>query len=163
MVRIMFEKCVECERLGSDCIPNLYVMPIDDMREFLRALKHSRGLTNADISAMSGVPKGTVGSFFSRGGTKDANYSTFAPVMASLMGSVSTEIPCAPAPGDTQDHAELIEQYKVHIAGMDSLLKWRKRVIIVLLTMVCVLTAVIITALIVDRLNGHIGFFWLEK
>ena len=35
----MYEKCVECDRLGKDCIPNLYIMSADEIRDWARKIK----------------------------------------------------------------------------------------------------------------------------
>lgn len=157
----MFEKCVNCKKLGVECHPNIYVMGIVQLREFLRLLKNAKNMTNAEVAVKSGVSKGTVDSFFWEGGSRDVNYSTLSPIMCALLGDTE-EMSCPPS-AETESHEELMEQIRVHVAGLDSLLAWRKQVIIFLVAVVCVLMAVIITALVIDWMDKSVGFFWLDK
>ena len=58
----MYDKCVKCDHLGKDCIPNFYAMDIGEIRDFARKLKEEKGWSNAYLSEVSGVPKGKIDS-----------------------------------------------------------------------------------------------------
>lgn len=155
----MFDKCIGCERLGKDCIPNLYIMDMEEIREWARAQKEYIGLTNAELSIMSGVPKGTIDHSFSQR-SKDMNYSTFAPVLCALIGADGKEMPCSRRVEREEINAVRIAEYEARIARVDALLKWRKQVIVFLIVLCCILIGFILAGIIVDYLDTNIGYFW---
>ena len=124
----MYEKCIGCDRLGKDCIPNLYIMDVEEIREWAREQKEYKGLTNAELSELSGVPKGTIDHSFSVrvGKHVDMNYSTFAPLLRALIGAEAEEMPCKMHPETNENNSVLINEYAGRIERMESLLKWRK-------------------------------------
>ncbi len=63
----MYEKCISCERLGKDCFPNLYIMEVEEIREWAKLRMKYKGWTYADLSEASGVPKGTILIVFPKG------------------------------------------------------------------------------------------------
>lgn len=178
----MYEKCISCDKLGKECIPNLYVMDVAEIRNWARALKSSKGLSNADLAQLSGVPKGTIDYSFSVGKNTDVNYSTFAPILRVLIGCTSAELPCR---DESQDSAEIIHRLegeneflkscieKTQLerkttnasnadrsSFMQAEIERRNKVIIVLSVLLLVALFFIIAALAVDALNDSIGFFW---
>lgn len=160
----MFEKCIECEKLGKECHPNLYIMNMAEIRDFLRARKDFQGMTNADVAERSGIPKGTVDAFFG-GVRRDVNYSTLSPILCALVGN-SGEMPCSPPQAGQekqQESPETRELLQVHFASVDRTLKFRRHLIITETVIICVLLAVILGAVIVDFLNGQLGYFWLTR
>lgn len=158
----MYEKCIGCDRLGKDCIPNLYVMDVEEIREWARAQKEYKGLTNAELSALSGVPKGTIDhSFSARAGKHvDVNYSTIAPILCALIGADSQEMPCSVTEAKREENTDLEKEYVARIERMDALLKWRKQVIVFLIVLCCILLDFVLAGIVVDFLDSEIGFFW---
>lgn len=155
----MYEKCIGCERLGKDCIPNLYIMDIDEIREWARAQKEYKCLTNAELSAMSGVPKGTIDHSFSPR-AKDVNYSTFAPLLRVLIGADIKEMPCSMELHSEEGNEVRIAEYEARIARTDALLKWRKQVIVFLIVLCCILIGFVLAGIVVDFLDKSMGYFW---
>lgn len=155
----MYEKCIGCERLGKDCYPNLYVMNIEEIREWALALKKHRGLTNAELSDMSGVPKGTIDHAFSNR-AREVNYSTFAPLLCTLIGAEKKEMPCSRQLENEEVSAVRIAEYEARIARTDALLAWRKRVIVFLIVICCILIGFILVGIVVDFMDANIGYFW---
>lgn len=82
----MYEKCLNCDRLGKDCIPNFYTMSVQEIRAWAKKMKEKKGWSNADLAKASGVPKGTIDSNLSKHARKDVTYSTFAPILCALIG-----------------------------------------------------------------------------
>lgn len=183
----MYEKCIECERLGKDCIPNLYVMSIVEVRDWARERKEFLGLSNAELSEMSGVPKGTIDSTFSKrtGKIADVTYSTFAPLLCALIGCTSKELPCFEITENDRHLSETIEileseneklkericeenrlyqqwgsEHIARIEYMKEQLKWRKQVIVILIIISCVLLMFVLAELCIDWSNRDFGMLW---
>lgn len=158
----MFEKCIECEKLGKECHPNLYIMNMAEIRDFLRARKDFQNLTNADVAERSGIPKGTVDAFFC-GSRRDVNYSTLSPILCALVGN-NGEMSCSPPQaGQAEADTHLMEELRTRIAKQESLMKWKKQIIAFLAVIVCVLLAVLLAAFIVDELNDNVGFINISR
>lgn len=179
----MYEKCIKCDRLGKDCIPNLYVMSVVEIRDWARKLKEAKGWTNAHLAEVSGVPKGTIDSNFSKrhGKCADVNYSTFAPVLCALLECEGSEMPCRNNNDDVahllEENAELrkeIEEinqrydamkadYNNRISYFKDHIRWKQKIIITLIIISCVLCAFILIGLAIDWQNNGLGFFWLNR
>ena len=131
----MFEKCVSCPRLGRDCMPNLMVMDITQMRSWARAVKKQRGLSNADLAARCGTPKSTIAMQLSdsRSG-EDVYYSTFAPILCALIDAPKSERECPPlrTPEDILALHERIEELKQQVAEEHRISERRVRTMYVL-------------------------------
>lgn len=182
----MYEKCINCKRLGEDCTPNFYTMPLNDMRIFAKRLMTAKGWKNADLAEESGVKEGTVKNALSQK-DRDVYYSTFAPMFCALIGSGSEETPCPEPVLEESKHLEAIERLKKEKRALEQRLeeaktnadvqanflkgelekereisKERKRWRDIFCVIALVALGIIVAALIVDALNSHIGFFWLE-
>lgn len=111
-------------------------------------LKEKSGLTNQQIADKSGVPLSTVTRVFN-GQTDNPNYQTVANIVIAMKGSLDDiegiERPCE----ETTD--KVIELYERSIAQKNQYIK--------LLAIVCIaLVSIIVTVLLIDILNGNIGF-----
>ena len=175
----MYEKCVKCEHLGKDCIPNFYAMDIGEIRDFARKLKEEKGWSNAYLAEVSGVPKGTIDSNFSKnaGKAKDVNYSTFAPVLCALLGNCNAEMPCHCDDNNIimslmkndrlkrqlDEMEETKTEYDERLRYFKEQMRWRKHVIVFLIATCCVLIAFIMAGIAIDWMNNGIGFLWIDK
>ena len=177
---MMYEKCIKCDRLGKDCVPNLYVMSVVEIREWARKLKEEKGWSNAYLSEISGVPKGTIDSNFSKRGGKcaDVNYTTFAPILCALIGCKEEMLICnSQLPDDAtlefknQELSQKVKQlehdtetkkaeYEKRLSYLREQLEWRRRVIKFLMTVSCILITFILIELAIDWTNSGLGFFW---
>lgn len=111
-------------------------------------LKEKSGLTNQQIADKSGVPLSTVTRVFN-GQTDNPNYQTVANIVIAMKGSLDDiegiERPCEETPD------KVIELYERSIAQKNQYIK--------LLAIVCIaLVSIIVTVLLIDILNGNIGF-----
>lgn len=183
----MYEKCITCDKLGKECIPNLYVMDVSEIRDWARALKAHKGISNAELANLSGVPKGTIDSNFSShsGRHPDVNYSTFAPILRALIGCTGDEMPCKEGSYESSEiisriesENEFLKSYieKAHLSKqtaddvyadrsnfMRGEIKRKNAVIAVLSVLLLICVLVIMAALIADALNDNIGYIWHSK
>lgn len=169
---MMYDECLSCPKLGISCDgPNFVAMSARDLLEWCKQRKARLGLTNAKLSEMSHVPKGTIDRLFS-GDHMDFKFETVRPLLRCLVGGSFDGNPC-PAPDDNENQHlhEIIEQQKESIRLLEEennrmleffqgQLAANKKYIITLAILLGVTLLVIIAALIVDRLNPNIGFFW---
>lgn len=176
----MYEKCLKCDHLGHDCFPNLYIMSVEDMRDFAVKLKKERRLSNAKIAKISGVSKGTIDSSFAN---KDADihYTTFAPILCALLGSNWEESPCPENIADEFRNKETIEtlereneELKERLQNgakkraeeaqyLKKEIKIKTIAIITLGVLLFLSLSVLIIALIIDRVDSGLGFLWIDK
>lgn len=183
----MYEKCINCKRLGKDCTPNFYTMPLNDMRLFAKRLMTAKGWKNADLAEESGVKEGTIKNTLSQR-DRDVYYSTFAPMFCALVGSGNEETPCPEAAVEESKHLETIARLEKEKEELEKRLeeekeaadrqadflkdelkkerevskerkKWRDIFCIIAL----VALGIIVAALVVDFVDRTIGFFWLEE
>ena len=165
----MYEKCLNCDRLGKDCITNFYTMSVQEIRAWAKKMKEKKGWSNADLAKASGVPKGTIDSSFSRHAGKDVTYSTFAPILCALIGCEG-EMLCfkdnARAEKIEAENASLRaqmasmkEDYENRLAYFRDQLKWKKQVIIILITVSLILLAFVLIYAFIDLTHPDAGFF----
>ena len=175
----MYEKCVKCDHLGKDCIPNLYAMNIGEIRDFARKLKEEKGWSNAHLAEVSGVPKGTIDSNFPKNGkNSDVNNSTFSPILCALIGSNMQEMIC----NNFSESNKLLEEkvillereneelnrimedtkkeYNSRIEYLKKHIKYKEKIIAVLIVISCILLVFIMFGIVVDWQYSDIGFFW---
>lgn len=158
----MFEKCIRCEHLGKDCIPNLFALPLDDINKWAIKLKEYRRITNAELSERSGVPKGTIDMHFSKKKKHypDVSYSTFAPVFCALIESNELHCQKDKLDGQTKGTDEVIKDSKERIDYLKKIADGRLKVITILGFALGITLLLIIIALLIDKANPDLGFFW---
>lgn len=126
--------------------------------ENLKALKDKRKLTNQQLSELSGVPLGTVNRIMA-GQADGANFSTVRDLTVALGGSLDevAGLGIHEDPGDqlTDDTIKLYEQIindkDAQIAKKDA---WLRRLFLIL----AVILAILVFSLVIDTINGTIGY-----
>ena len=103
----MFDKCIKCERLGQDCVPNLLSLPWADLMAWWKKRQEYLKWTNHDLYEKSGVPVGTINRI--KSGEDDARYSTMRSIIHALMGGYSVEFPCQEKLDQEFAHIEALE------------------------------------------------------
>lgn len=88
----MFDRCIECERLGQDCVPNLLALPWSDLLNWWKKRQAFLGWSNQVLSEKSTIPLGTINRI--KSGEDDCRYSTMRCIIHALMGSYAVEFPC---------------------------------------------------------------------
>ncbi len=193
----MYQECITCPKLGISCDgPNFIAMSAPELLAWCKARKAQLHLSNATLSEVSGMPKGTIDRLFA-GEHMDFRYETVRPLVKALVGGKEWSGDPCPDPSDSEK-AEMLE--KIHhlesellhrddkIKGLektnDSLetlvtntnaratkdkdflreqIKSKNTAIVTLSVLLGLALAVIIGALIVDKLDLSKGFFWLKS
>jgi outer membrane murein-binding lipoprotein Lpp len=88
----MFDRCIECERLGQDCVPNLLALSWSDLLNWWKKRQTFLGWSNQVLSDKSTIPLGTINRI--KSGEDDCRYSTMRCIIHALMGSYAVEFPC---------------------------------------------------------------------
>lgn len=89
----MFDKCIRCPKIGESCVPNLMLLPFDDLIHWCIQRQKYLGLTNHELADKSKVPEGTIGRI--KGGDyMDCRYSTIKSVIIALIGGTKDEFSC---------------------------------------------------------------------
>ena len=89
----MFDKCIKCERLGQDCMPNLMILSFADLIAWCNKRQKDLGWTNQTLADKSTVAIGTINRI-KVGDYADCKYSTIRNLLVALIGGISTEFPC---------------------------------------------------------------------
>lgn len=88
----MFDRCITCERLGQDCVPNLMALDFQALLEWWKKRQNHLGWSNQTLSEKSTIPLGTINRI--KAGEDDCRYSTMRHIIHALMGSYAVEFPC---------------------------------------------------------------------
>ena len=88
----MFDRCIGCERLGQDCVPNLMALPFPKLMEWVKKRQALLGWTNQMLSDKSNIPVGTIARI--KAGEDDCRYSTMRSILHALLGSYNVEFLC---------------------------------------------------------------------
>lgn len=89
----MFDKCIPCDRLGQDCMPNLMLLSVPELIKWCFKRKQYLGWTVHEFADRSKVPEGTLNRL-KQGDYQDCRYSTLRNMLAPLVGGISGEFPC---------------------------------------------------------------------
>lgn len=111
----MFDKCVTCERIGQDCVPNLLALPWPELLDFWKKRQAFLGWSNQVLSDKSKIPVGTINRI--KAGEDDARYSTMRSIIHALMGGHSAEFPCQKKLDQEFAHFESLEKQCEALAG----------------------------------------------
>ena len=104
----MFDKCLKCERIGQDCVPNLLALSWPDLLSWWRKRQDFLGWTNKTLSEKSKIPEGTIARI--KSGEDDARYSTMRNIIHALMGGYSVEFHCQKQLEQEFAHIETLEK-----------------------------------------------------
>lgn len=104
----MFDRCIGCERLGQDCVPNLLALPWADLLTWWKKRQALLGWTNQVLYEKSGIPVGTINRI--KNGEDDCKYSTMRSIIHALLGSYAVEFPCQKRLDQEFAHIEELEK-----------------------------------------------------
>lgn len=88
----MFEKCIKCDRIGIDCVPNLILLPFPDLIQWCDKKQKHLGWSNQTLADKSKVPVGTINRI--KAGEEDCKYSTMRSILIALIGGTTDEFSC---------------------------------------------------------------------
>jgi predicted phage-related endonuclease len=104
----MFDRCIECERLGQDCVPNLLALSWPDLLDWWKKRQTYLKWSNQHLSDRSSIPLGTINRI--KAGEDDCRYSTMRSIIHALMGGYSVEFPCQKKLDHEFAHYETLEK-----------------------------------------------------
>lgn len=114
----MFEKCISCERLGQDCMPNLLILPFQDLLKWWGMRQKALGWSNQTLSDNSHIPKGTIDRI-RQGDYADCRYSTIRAILVALIGGVADEFPCKESMDKQQQRMQELEQENARLCALE--------------------------------------------
>lgn len=89
----MFDKCINCDRLGQDCMPNLMQLSFTDLLKWMEKRQKHLNWTNQKLFEESTIPLGTINRIKS-GDADDCRYYTIRKLLVALIGGIADEFPC---------------------------------------------------------------------
>ena len=89
----MFEKCIECKRIGESCVPNFMLLPFTGLIQWCNKRQKYLGWTNQILADRSNVPVGTINRI-KAGEYMDCKYSTIKNILIALIGGTTDEFSC---------------------------------------------------------------------
>ena len=105
----MFEKCIICDRLGQDCMPNLMQLAFADLLKWIDKRQHHLGWTNQKLADESTIPLVTFNRIKS-GDYDDCRYYTIRRILVALIGGIADEFPCKEKMEQNLQRIEALEQ-----------------------------------------------------
>lgn len=88
----MFEKCITCKRIGESCVPNLMLLPFNDLMQWCAKRQKHLAWSNQILADKSKVPVGTINRI--KAGEEDCKYSTIRNILIALIGGTTDEFAC---------------------------------------------------------------------
>ena len=90
----MFDKCIQCNRIGESCVPNLMLLPFPELLKWWDKRQKYLGWSNQTLADKSKqVPVGTINRI-KAGDYSDCKYSTIKYVLIALIGGTTDEFSC---------------------------------------------------------------------
>lgn len=89
----MFEKCINCVRIGESCVPNLMLLSFQDLMQWCTKRQKHLSWTNQTLADKSKVPVGTINRI-KAGEYLDCKYSTIKNILIALIGGTTDEFHC---------------------------------------------------------------------
>ena len=106
----MFEKCITCNRIGESCVPNLMLLPFEDLLKWWDKRQKHLGWSNNTLADKSKqVPVGTINRI-KAGDYHDCKYSTMKYILIALIGGTQDEFACTEQVEKELRNMEQLEQ-----------------------------------------------------
>ena len=114
----MFEKCISCERMGNDCMPNLMQLPFSELLKWWDKKQKALGWTNQKLADESTIPIGTIIRIKS-GDHDDCRYYTIRRILVALVGGIADEFPCKEKMEQNVQRMEMLEKQAARAAELE--------------------------------------------
>lgn len=175
----MYEKCFSCSKLGVSCPgPRFLTLKAHEALEWCKLRKSQIEWSNAKLADTSQIPKGTIDRLWANDHV-DFKYDTICPIITALVDVDCIGRPCEGSHDEAlsaqverleKENNALKEEMQTRVDYMKEQLrleqktsKGRQKAVIILGTCLGFTLALIIIALIIDKIDPDIGFFWLEQ
>ena len=115
----MFEKCIPCRIRGERCVPNLWLLPFQDLIQLLIKFQKHLGWSNQTWADKSNVPVGTINRL-KAGDYADCKYSTIRSLAIAVIGGTTDEFPCTDLVEKELRQMEQLEQQAAKLAEVEA-------------------------------------------
>ncbi len=110
----MYEKCIQCNKIGESCVPNLWLLPFHDLIQWCNKRQKYLGWTNQTWAEKSTVPIGTINRI--KAGDTDCKYSTMRNLAIALIGGTTDEFACTAQVEKELQQMEQLEKQAAKLA-----------------------------------------------
>ena len=114
----MFEKCIQCPRLGESCVPNLMLLPFASLLQWCDKRQKYLGWTNQILAYRCSVPVGTINRI-KAGEYLDCKYSTIKNILIALIGGTTDEFSCTEQVAQELQQLEQLEQQVAKVRAIE--------------------------------------------
>lgn len=186
-----YDACINCAFIGKKCDgPNFLSMNTEQWCEWARRRKTFLGWSNAKVVELSGISKNTVERIMA-GTITGLHVDTMRDITKILVNGTWGQYPCAMASDDgvaaelenmrlkeqisfLRDQIDFREKQMLNkdtllderldfIHEKDKAIRRSQKAVTTLCALLGLCLLSIIVALVIDKLNPDIGFFWLNK
>lgn len=114
----MFEKCIQCNRIGESCVPNLMLLPFAELLKWIDKRQKHLGWTNKVLAEKSKVPEGTI--YRIKAGEEDCKFSTMRNILIALIGGTTDEFSCTEQVERELRNMEQLEQQAAKLSATEA-------------------------------------------
>ena len=114
----MFDKCIKCHKIGESCVPNLMLLPFDELLKWIDKRQKYLGWTNKVLAEKSKVPEGTL--YRIKAGEEDCKFSTMRNILLALIGGTTDEFACTEQVENELKHLEALEAQAAKLSAVES-------------------------------------------
>ena len=114
----MFEKCINCPKIGESCVPNLVLLPFPGLIQWCDKRQKYLGWTDQDLSDKSKVPLGTI-KRIKAGDYMDCRYSTIKSILITLIGGTTDEFSCTAQVEKELKQLEQLEHLAARLSSVE--------------------------------------------
>ena len=115
----MFEKCIQCNRIGESCVPNLMLLPFSNLIQWIDKRQKHLGWTSQALADKSSVPVGTI-KRIKAGDYMDCKYSTIKSILITLIGGTTDEFACTEQVEKELMHIEQLERQAAKLSTVEA-------------------------------------------
>lgn len=112
----MFDKCLNCNKMGESCVPNLMLLSFADLMQWCAKRQKHLNWTNQELADKSKVPLGTINRI-KAGEYLDCKYSTIKNVLIALIGGTTDEFSCTAQVEKELEQIKNLEQQAVKLTA----------------------------------------------
>ena len=115
----MFEKCIQCNRIGESCVPNLWLLPFPDLIKWCIKRQKYLGWSNQKLADKCNTPVGTISRIWA-GDYLDCKFSTIKNVLITLIGGTTDEFACTEQVEKELRNMEQLEQQAAKLSAVEA-------------------------------------------
>lgn len=115
----MFEKCIECNRIGKSCVPNLMLLPFSELMQWCAKRQKYLDWKNQALADKSNVPVGTINRI-KAGEYMDCKYSTIRNILIALIGGTTDEFSCTEQVENELQQVEQLERQTAALSAVEA-------------------------------------------